>query len=130
MRPNYITLSQSFPELGVATPDIAFDYTIYGLGSHPPPPLNLWESSTPEKEVEAMSPYSLKSQGCAWFKEKQKIIEAAPTILVVGGGALRIRKFIYSVEVESALHSISLFPRICHRYQGSVPGLLAPLSAL
>lgn len=99
IKPNHITLLKSFPEPGIPTPDIAFDYAIYALGSHLPPPLNLWESSTPEKEAEATSPYGgLKSEGCAWFEEKQKIIEAAPTILVVGGGALGIRKFIYSVE--------------------------------
>ena len=93
IRPNHITLSRSFPELGIPTPDIAFDYAIYALGSHLPPPLNLWGSST-EKEAEAMSPYGgLKSEGCVWFKEKQKTIEAAPTILVVGGGALGIREF-------------------------------------
>lgn len=122
-------LSQSFPELGIPTPDIAFDYAIYALGSHPPPPLNLWDPSMPEKEAEAMSAYGgLKSEGCAWFKEKQKIIEAAPTILVVGGGALGIRRFLYSVE--SVLRSISLSPRIRHRYQGSVPGQEGHSSAL
>ncbi len=34
-----------------------------------------------------------KSEGCQWFKEKQKMIKDAPTVLVVGGGALGIRVF-------------------------------------
>ncbi|KAF9484578.1 FAD/NAD(P)-binding domain-containing protein [Pholiota conissans] len=112
LRPNSLTLSRTFPELGIPTHTLAFDYAIYALGSHLPPPLNLWGS--PAGQVEY---YGLKSEGCEWFKEKQKQIKEAPTVLVVGGGALGIQfatdiKSIYPEKTVTLLHSrLRLLPR-------------------
>ncbi|KAF8196976.1 hypothetical protein BJ912DRAFT_954358, partial [Pholiota molesta] len=112
LRPNSLTLSRAFPELGIPTTTLAFDYAIYALGSHLPPPLNLWGS--PAGQVVYRG---LKAEGCGWFKEKQKEVKEAPTVLVVGGGALAIQfatdiKSIYPEKAVTLLHSrLRLLPR-------------------
>jgi len=66
--------------------------------------LNLWGTTagkaTLDSEINKNSVVynGLKSEGCEWFKEKQKIVEAAPTVLVVGGGALGIREFLKHMQ--------------------------------
>ena len=94
LRPNNVTLSRSFPELGIPTTTLAFDYAIYALGSHLPPPLDLWGPPTGKTQYRGQ-----KSEGCQWFKEKQQMIKDAPTVLVVGGGALGIRMFDFSPDI-------------------------------
>ncbi|KXN83174.1 Apoptosis-inducing factor 2, partial [Leucoagaricus sp. SymC.cos] len=39
---NTVTLNESFPNYGLHSPTIKFDYAIYALGSHLPAPLDLW----------------------------------------------------------------------------------------
>ncbi|KAH9475074.1 Fe-regulated protein 8 [Psilocybe cubensis] len=115
LRPHHVRLSRSFPELGFPTDTIAFDYAIYALGSHLPPPLNLWDTSKSESGDAVYT--GLKTQACDWFKQKQAIIKDAPTVLVVGGGALGIQfatdiKSVYPEKEVTLLHSrLRLLPR-------------------
>ncbi|KDR71582.1 hypothetical protein GALMADRAFT_74880 [Galerina marginata CBS 339.88] len=120
IRPTNITISRSFPELGIPTTTIAFDYAIYALGAHLPPPLNLWgttKDATDEVTGDTALFTGSKIEACEWFKEKQKIIEKAQTVLVVGGGALGIQfatdiKSVYPTKKITLLHSRSrLLPR-------------------
>ena len=97
IRPNSVTLADAFPEHGIPTTELAFDYAVYALGAHLPGPVDLW-GTDPRSDVpvEKREPYTYdgsKAKGCQWFQERQKIIEAAPTVLVVGGGALGIREW-------------------------------------
>ncbi|PPQ72680.1 hypothetical protein CVT24_012658 [Panaeolus cyanescens] len=109
LRPNHITLSKSFPELGFPDATIPFDYAIYALGSHLPPSLDLWKDCT--------TYHGSKAEGCAWLQGKQKEVEGAPTVLVVGGGALGIQfatdiKCVYPEKKVTLLHSrLRLLPR-------------------
>lgn len=99
--PNYLTLSKAFPEYDIPTQTLPFDYAIYSLGAQLPRPLNLWatasDSSNPvtvPKDVLFPIYNGEKSEGIAWLAAQGKVIESSPTVLVVGGGALGIRKFI------------------------------------
>jgi hypothetical protein len=100
--PNSLTLSRAFPEHGIPTKTLLFDYVIYALGSHLPRPLNLWATDSP---ISVISPPAMpkdvhlpvyrgeKGEGIAWLSAHQKLIESSPTVLVVGGGALGIRMY-------------------------------------
>ncbi len=81
-----VTLSRSFPEHGIDTTEVPYDYAIYALGSHLPVPLDLWGTS------EDRAYDGTKAKAIQWLKEKQKVIERAVSVLVVGGGALGIRQ--------------------------------------
>ncbi|KAF6747531.1 hypothetical protein DFP72DRAFT_919548 [Ephemerocybe angulata] len=121
IRPNHITISEAFPELGIPSTDIAFDYAIYALGGHLPAPLDLWSKDprdTLKPGNEKVWTYNgLKSEGMAWLQERQKVIEASPTVLVVGGGALGIQfatdiKAVHPEKKVTLLHSRKqLLPR-------------------
>ncbi|KAF9030951.1 FAD/NAD(P)-binding domain-containing protein [Hymenopellis radicata] len=78
----FITLSRAFPEHGITTTSLEYDYAIYALGSLLPDPLNLWGSS----EFHGAKPESMD-----WLKEKQKVVKKAGSVLVVGGGALGVQ---------------------------------------
>ncbi|KAF5339311.1 hypothetical protein D9611_009916 [Ephemerocybe angulata] len=121
IQPTHITVSDAFPELGIHSKEIAFDYAIYALGANLPAPLDLW-GKDPREAVkpgdEKVWTYNgTKSDGIAWLQERQKAIEAAPTVLVVGGGALGIQfatdiKAIYPEKEVTLLHSRKqLLPR-------------------
>ncbi|KAF8180331.1 hypothetical protein K438DRAFT_1842301 [Mycena galopus ATCC 62051] len=90
------------------TETLEFDYAVYALGSHLPAPLNLWHgkqpctapdneraaaNATPEKHAHAHAPIytGTKSESVAWLHAKQRAIDAAASVLVVGGGALVLR---------------------------------------
>jgi hypothetical protein len=106
-----ITLSRAVPELGVGADSmLCFDYAVYALGSRLPAPLDLWDctsasssASTPSSDGNAdalngkpailRAPYGgTKAEGIAWLKRKQRVVEEAASVLVVGGGALGIRE--------------------------------------
>ncbi|KAG6860328.1 hypothetical protein C0995_012635 [Termitomyces sp. Mi166 len=117
-----ITLSKAFPEHGLASRTVPYDYMVYALGSHLPPPLNLWGTSPTGNVVQPkgrqLPAYQgMKSEGIAWMKEHQKIVDDAPTVLVVGGGALGIQyatdiATIYPEKRVTLLHSRKrLLPR-------------------
>ena len=82
-----LTLSRAIPEAGFAEPKLSFDYLVYALGSHPPEPIDLWSPLN----VGSIPYDGTKPKGVQWMKAAQKRIEEAPSILVVGGGALGIR---------------------------------------
>ncbi|KAK0477886.1 hypothetical protein IW261DRAFT_1484350 [Armillaria novae-zelandiae] len=80
-----VTLSRSFPEHGIATTEVSYNYAIYALGSHLPIPLNLW-GTWKDRAYDGT-----KAKAIQWLKEKQKVIKQAESVLVVGGGALGIQ---------------------------------------
>ncbi|KAF7310455.1 Glycoside hydrolase family 5 protein [Mycena chlorophos] len=85
-----VKLSRAFPELGFPSNTLEFDFAVYALGSHLPSPLNLWSASPDGKPCPR--PYDGdKSEGIAWLKRKQAVIQAASSVLCVGGGALGIQ---------------------------------------
>ena len=111
--PHSVTLSKAFPEHGIEgeEPTLYFDYAVYALGSHMPAPIDLWgptigdvnasEHCSPkvtgvDKPLEASSPQhpepGSKSAGIQWLGHSQEHVRAAPSVLVVGGGALGIRE--------------------------------------
>lgn len=87
-----------------------FDYAIYALGSHLPSPIELWgshDTDYPSSEQEVagsdiggapqcknyIRPYTgMKQESISRLRSRQRRIEAARQVLVVGGGALGIRK--------------------------------------
>jgi hypothetical protein len=94
-----------------ATEILRFDYAIYALGSHLPSPIDLWGScdthlsSSAAQElalsntergpqcVNHIRPYmGMKQEGISRLRSRQRRIEAARQVLVVGGGALGIGK--------------------------------------
>lgn len=106
-----MTIDRTFPQLGFTSSKIPFAYAIYALGSHLPAPINLWakesaaelqlegrhvkEQMSEEEKVEEEKTeeyHGTKAEGVAWLKRCQKRIEKAESVLVVGGGALGIRK--------------------------------------
>lgn len=84
---DHIRLSRAFPEFGLAEPKIGYDYLVYALGSHAPDPIELWDSAS----LGNGGYDGTKLEGIAWLKRSQKRIAEAPSVLVVGGGALGIR---------------------------------------
>jgi NADH dehydrogenase FAD-containing subunit len=111
LRPNHVTISEPHPEVGITSTEIPFDYAIYALGAHLPAPLDLW-GRDPRVSVKAVDqkPWAyngFKTDGTLWLRERQKVIEAAPTVLVVGGGALGIRT--YPPHILLALSAYCLF---------------------
>ncbi|PBK68507.1 FAD/NAD(P)-binding domain-containing protein [Armillaria solidipes] len=110
-----VTLSRSFPEHGIDTPEVPYDYSIYALGSHLPVPLGLWGTS------EDRTYDGTKAKAIQWLKEKQKVIERAGSVLVVGGGALGIQfatdiAAVYPSKKITLLHSRNrLLPRFDER---------------
>jgi len=108
LTPNSVTLSRSFPEHNIPTKTVHFDYAIYALGSHLPPPLDPWGSEPPfcgtslpvvpempllsaEQKHPKCRYQGTKTEGIAWLKRNQKVVEDSASVLVVGGGALGIR---------------------------------------
>ncbi|KAJ7932901.1 hypothetical protein B0H13DRAFT_2262936 [Mycena leptocephala] len=122
LTPYSITLSRAVPELGVGGDGVlCFDYAVYALGSRLPEPLDLWDctsasssASTPSSDGNANAidgkPAILhalyggtKPEGIAWLKRKQRVIEEAASVLVVGGGALGIQ---FASDIASAVAAV------------------------
>ncbi|KAJ6511015.1 hypothetical protein C8R45DRAFT_814405 [Mycena sanguinolenta] len=118
---NTITLSRALPEHGIPSTKLHFDYAVYALGSHLPPPLNLWHATPDGKpsnlDAESSAYGGTKRESIAWLKGKQRVIEDAGSVLVVGGGALGIQfatdiAAIYPGKRVTLLHSRArLLPR-------------------
>ncbi|KAJ3928399.1 MAG: hypothetical protein NXY57DRAFT_1100231 [Lentinula lateritia] len=113
---SYVVLDKSFPERGVPTPELRFDYLVYALGSRLPAPLDLWGSSpksgrASHKDAVVFKPYAgTKQEGISWLKTHQEVIKSSDSILVVGGGALGIQfatdiSAIYPYKTITLLHS-------------------------
>ncbi|KAK7002446.1 apoptosis-inducing factor B [Favolaschia claudopus] len=85
--PNFLKISRAFTEHRI---DLHFDYAIYALGSHLLSPLNLWHASPVWKHsVQSFGGSTAKS--IAWPRGKQRAIEDASPVFVVGGVALGIQ---------------------------------------
>lgn len=97
LRPGSITISDTFPELGVPSTEIPFDYAVYALGATMPSPLDLWGTDprdTGNMEAHDAAQWEFhgtKANSIEWLKERQKVIQSPSSVLVVGGGALGIR---------------------------------------
>ena len=83
-----LTLSKAIPDAGITEPKLSFDYLVYALGSHTPEPIDLWGSVN----LGSVKYDGTKPKGMEFLKSAQKKIEEASSVLVVGGGALGIRK--------------------------------------
>ncbi len=99
LSPQSVMLSRAFPEQGIPDAKLDFDYLVYALGSHLPQPIDLWA-----KEGSAIYG-GTKSEGVDWMKRAQTRIEQAPSVLVVGGGALGIRKSPHSIPFHCAMNN-------------------------
>ncbi|KAF7799136.1 hypothetical protein EIP86_010367 [Pleurotus ostreatoroseus] len=97
LSPHSVTLSKAFPKYGIETPVLNFDYAIYSLGSHLPAPINIWGPSTDGKDLADSS--GSKREGITWLAKFHSVIEKAPSVLVVGGGALGIQ---YATDIAEA----------------------------
>ncbi|KAH8801970.1 hypothetical protein DL96DRAFT_1634702 [Flagelloscypha sp. PMI_526] len=91
----HVTLSRPFPELGLESNTIAFDYCIYALGAKMPGVLNLWDclpGGQPRRKSEVGYDGS-KKEGMEWMKGTQAILDRPDVqkVLVVGGGALGVQ---------------------------------------
>lgn len=68
-----------------------YDYAVYALGSQLPDPVNLRGPRLDSKEKGKTECKGTKAEGISWLQSSQKVIAAAGSVLVVGGGALGIR---------------------------------------
>ncbi|KAH7910088.1 hypothetical protein BJ138DRAFT_1009593 [Hygrophoropsis aurantiaca] len=97
LNPQSIGLSRSFPEHGITESSLPFDYAIYALGSHLPIPIDLWGAKSNIDDPKASETPDLpvytgtKEEGTSWLQRRQKRVESASSVLVVGGGALGIQ---------------------------------------
>lgn len=119
-----VTLDRAFPEHGIPTPELDFEYAIYALGATLPSPVNLWgprldaevRDKLPSDAAHALELGS-KANGIAWLKAAQQVIRKARSVLVVGGGALGIQfatdiADVYPEKRVTLLHSrAQLLPR-------------------
>ncbi|KAK7028583.1 hypothetical protein R3P38DRAFT_3518693 [Favolaschia claudopus] len=111
-----VKLSRAFPEHGIDSDMLHFDYAIYALGSHLPSPLNLWHAA-PDGKPSVQSYCGSKAESIAWLRGKQRAIEDANSVLVVSGGALSIQfatdiAAVYPGKPVTLLHSRTrLLPR-------------------
>ncbi|KAI0346296.1 FAD/NAD(P)-binding domain-containing protein [Trametopsis cervina] len=82
-----VDLSRTFPEHGINEGKLDYDFLVYALGSHSPDPINLWTNrGLGEAVVDGSKP-----DGIEWLKRAQGRIRDAPSVLIVGGGALGIQ---------------------------------------
>ncbi|KAJ3551272.1 hypothetical protein NM688_g4798 [Phlebia brevispora] len=129
---NSVTLSRSFPELGIDTPVLNFDYAIYALGSYLPAPINLWGPCTNNEDE--LTDCGTKGGGIEWLRKYHAVIEQAPSVLVVGGGALGIQYATDIAEVfpnksVTLLHSRKqLLPRFDHAMHEEILSTLDSLN--
>lgn len=120
LAPHSVKLSRSFPEHGINDGILDFDYLVYALGSVLPGPSDLWGSNvcgiiaSPEQCKDELIYQGEKTQGIDWLKKNQKVIEDAPSVLVVGGGALGVRKSVLFLPNAVSFNGVI---RICNRHR-------------
>ncbi|GJE88851.1 NADH dehydrogenase [Phanerochaete sordida] len=90
-----LTLSRAAPEAGVPEPTLTFDYLVYAAGSHQPAPIDLWGA----RNLAGAACDGTQPAGVRWMQAAQARVRAAPSVLVVGGGALGIQ---YATDIASA----------------------------
>lgn len=77
------------PAGGVETVD--FDYLIYSLGASLPSPVDVWGVESSGLSIEGV-PMGCKKRGVEYMQQRGETMRRAKSVLVVGGGALGIRK--------------------------------------
>ncbi|KIK70490.1 hypothetical protein GYMLUDRAFT_89519 [Collybiopsis luxurians FD-317 M1] len=138
VHPSYVVLDRSFPERGIPTPELPFDYLIYALGSTLPAPLDLWGShpafGTASLRDLVFKPYSgTKQEGMSWLRAHQEVVKDSASVLVVGGGALGIQfatdiSEIYPDKTVTLLHSRHrLLPRFDEKMHNEILDTLLAL---
>lgn len=65
-----------------------WDYLVYALGSHLPDPINVWSNRQHVRQYDGS-----KLMGVQWLRDAQDRIEAAKSIVIVGGGALGVGEY-------------------------------------
>jgi hypothetical protein len=76
---------------------LQWDYLVYALGSHLPDPINVWSSSG---EQGSRQHDGSKIMGVQWLRDAQDRIEKAESIVIIGGGALGVRKYRLTCAVD------------------------------
>jgi apoptosis-inducing factor 2 len=108
---------------------VDFDYLVYALGSHLPAPINIWSPSrssaltvrwllyylsavmwlaiiqTPYISQESLfcdeDHAGTKLEAIKWLRDAQRRIQTSRSVLVIGGGALGVRKYPRRLESRS-----------------------------
>lgn len=110
---------------------VSFDYLVYALGSHLPPPINIWSVPDTQKERAHGSLQDLlaatgqieqktkvipgsKSSGMTWLQDAQKRIRDAKSIAIIGGGPLGVRECLWLKCIIARTHCLgqSLHPTL------------------
>lgn len=107
---NHIVLSRAFPEFGIHSATLHYDYAVYALGAQLPDPVNLRGPRLDPREKDKTECHGTKAEGTSWLQSSQKVIAAAGRVLVVGGGALGIQLAsdiadVYPMKKVTLLHS-------------------------
>lgn len=85
-------LSSSDPEVPAGQVEtIDFDYLIYSLGASLPSPVDVWGEEASAQRLEGV-PMGCKKRGVGYMQRRSETMARAKSVLVVGGGALGIRK--------------------------------------
>lgn len=71
---------------------IEFDYLVYALGASLPSPVDVWGEESSGLHLQGV-PMGCKKRGVGYMHQRAETMKRAKSVLVVGGGALGIRKF-------------------------------------
>ncbi|KAL1743877.1 hypothetical protein HDZ31DRAFT_39943 [Schizophyllum fasciatum] len=89
-----VTLDRTFPEHGIPSRELPFEYALYALGGSLPAPVNVWGprlDAQLREDPKVAAALGSKPNGMQWLQIAQTAIGAARSVLVVGGGALGIQ---------------------------------------
>ena len=92
--------SVTFTRLSTENPDhtvgetetIQFDYLVYALGASLPSPVDVWGEESSSQQLQGV-PMGCKKRGVGYMHQRAETMKRAKSILVVGGGALGIRRY-------------------------------------
>ena len=70
---------------------IEFDYLVYALGASLPSPVDVWGEESSGLQLKGV-PMGCKKRGVGYMHQRAETMRRAKSVLVVGGGALGIRK--------------------------------------
>lgn len=145
LAPKSLTLSQAFPEYGIYEPgkQLDFDYAVYALGSHLPAPINLWGPVGDDPDVLAVTKgimqdvagkrqfptgvaenslyQGTKPEGIDWLQKFRERIDKASSILVVGGGPLGVREYLFCKHTAASVTCPAPI-RVFDGHQGDASG--------
>jgi hypothetical protein len=88
----FTRLSSENPDHTVGEADtIEFDYLVYALGASLPSPVDVWGEESSSQQLDGV-PMGCKKRGVGYMHQRAETMKRAKSVLVVGGGALGIRK--------------------------------------